>query len=116
MRWPWLIALLAVQPCRYWIIATLGRRWNVRAAVPAKLEIATSGPYAYLRHPNYSVLVVELAALPAGFGLYRLAMAATLANLTLLAIRVREEEKLLFEVPGYAEHFGDKRRFIPGVF
>jgi methyltransferase len=112
----WLLALLAVQPLRYWLIATLGRRWNVRGAVSPDLVIATDGPYACLRHPNYTVLAVELAALPAAFGLARLAAVATLVNLVVLAVRVREEEALLFEVPGYREHFAHKRRFVPGVF
>jgi methyltransferase len=116
VRWQWLALLLAAQPVRYWVIATLGRHWNVRAAVSMSMIVITSGPYAWLRHPNYSVLLVELAALPAAFGLPRFALLFTLANAAVLAVRVHEEEALLFQVPGYAEHFAGKRRFIPGVF
>ena len=43
------------------------------------------------------------------------AAAVFLALLALLAVRVHEEEALLFELPGYAEHFAAKRRFIPLV-
>jgi methyltransferase len=115
VRWPWLSALVAVQPLRYWILLTLGRRWNARGAVPIAMEVATDGPYAYVRHPNYSVVIVELASLPLAFGLGRLAAVATIVNCVLLAVRIREEESLLFELPGYREHFEDRARFVPGL-
>jgi hypothetical protein len=33
-----------------------------------------------------------------------------------MVVRVREEEALLLQLPGYEKHFGDKKRFLPGVF
>jgi methyltransferase len=115
-RFVWLTLVLAVQPLRWWVLSTLGKRWNARAAVPQDMEVATHGPYACVRHPNYSVVIVELLALPAAFGLNRLAAVATVCNAALLGLRVHDEEALLFELPGYAEHFGDKPRFVPGLF
>lgn len=115
-RLHWLALLLAVQPLRWWVLGTLNKRWNARGAVPRQMEVATNGPYAFVRHPNYSVVAVELATLPAAFGLNWLAIVATVGNAALLTLRIREEEALLFELPGYAEHFGDKPRFVPGVF
>lgn len=112
----WLLALLAVQPLRWWVLKTLGNRWNARGAVPRTMQVATDGPYAFVRHPNYSVIAVELAALPLAFGLGRLAIAAGAANALLLAIRVREEEALLFRLPGYKEHFATRPRFLPFLF
>jgi len=115
-RWPWLLLLLAAQPLRAWVLLTLGTRWNARAAVPKELSVATDGPYAYVRHPNYTVVLVELATLPLGFGLVRLALAGLAANTLLLAIRIRDEEELLAALPGYEAHFRDKPRFLPGLF
>jgi methyltransferase len=115
-RLVWLALLLAVQPLRWWVLSTLGKRWNARGVVPNYMELATDGPYAHVRHPNYSVVAVELLALPAAFGLDRLAAIATVSNAGLLALRVRDEEALLFGLPGYAEHFDDKPRFLPGLF
>ena len=112
-RVAWLALLLAAQPLRWWTLTTLGSRWNARGAVPEAMQVETGGPYAYVRHPNYSVVALELAALPAAFGLHRLALGATLANAALLAVRIREEEALLFELPGYYEHFAGKPRFVP---
>src|SRR5690349_20981338 len=68
-RLRWLLILVAVQPLRIWVLALLGERWNTRGAVPERLEPETHGPYAWIRHPNYLVVAVELLALPLAFGL-----------------------------------------------
>jgi methyltransferase len=78
--------------------------------------VETGGPYRWVRHPNYAVIGVELAALPLGFRMRKLAVFVTLANAGLLALRIREEEEALRALPGWDEHFGDKARFIPRVF
>ncbi len=113
--WPWLMLLLAVQPLRAWVLLSLGNRWNARGAVPEDLEVVVSGPYRFIRHPNYAVVAVELLAPPMAFRLPRLALGASLANAALLAVRIPEEESALASRPGYAA-LASRRRFIPGVF
>jgi len=115
-RWPWLAVLAAVQPMRAWVLMTLGPRWNARAAVSPTMEVATEGPYAYVRHPNYVVVFVELLALPLAFGLQRLAWGAATAHAAILAVRIHDEEALLALTAGYDDHFRTKKRFIPGLF
>ncbi len=112
----WLALLIAAQPLRAWVMATLGERWNTRAAVPPDTRIETGGPYRYIRHPNYVVVVIELLALPMAFGLRRLAVAIALANAVLLAFRINEEERALLRVPGYREYMASVPRFIPKLF
>lgn len=112
----WLLPLFLAQLIRFWVLATLGRRWNARAAVPAEMDVETSGPYAFVRHPNYAVVGVELFCLPATFGRLSLAILASCLNALLLAGRIREEEALLGRLPGYCEHFEGKARFVPGLF
>jgi methyltransferase len=116
VRWRWLMPLVLAQPLRFWAIVTLGARWNVVGAVSQSTQVEAGGPYAFVRHPNYAVIAVELFSLPAAFGRMRLACIASAANACLLALRIREEESMLFELPGYAEHFRGKARFIPGLF
>jgi methyltransferase len=116
IRLPWLALLVLMQPVRLWVLLTLGQRWNARGAVAPALKVATNGPYAHVRHPNYSVVFVELLALPLAFGLRRLAIIGALANVALLTLRIRDEEALLGELPGYPEHFGHLPRFLPGLF
>ena len=113
---PWLAALLVAQPVRLRVLALLGRRWNARAAVPDNLAVETRWPYSWVRHPNYAVVFVELVALPAAFGLPRLATFALAANAILLAPRIREEEAALMRFPEYERRFRDKRRLVPHVF
>ena len=112
---PWLAVLLAVQPVRLWVLLLLGTRWNVRGAVPEAMTVETRGPYAWVRHPNYTVVAVELLALPLAFGLSKLALGAAVANAALLAPRIAEEEAALMALPGYRDHFAHKRRFVPWV-
>ncbi|MEX2373188.1 MAG: isoprenylcysteine carboxylmethyltransferase family protein [Dehalococcoidia bacterium] len=115
-RLPWLLALLAVQPLRAWVLILLGDRWNTRAAVPPAMTVETGGPYRFVRHPNYAVVIVELLALPMAFRLPWLAAGATIANAALLAVRIPEEEAALMDLPGYRAHFEARARFLPGIF
>lgn len=115
-RAAWLALLFAVQPLRAWVLMTLGRRWNARGAVPDGLAIETGGPYRYVRHPNYLVVVVELAALPLAFGLWRLAIVVSALNALLLAMRINDEEKLLARHAAWREHFAGRKRLLPGVY
>jgi methyltransferase len=106
-----LVALLA-QALRWWAIATLGERWNVRViAVPGEAPI-TSGPYRFLRHPNYLAVALELLALPLVHGALLCAAGFSLANLLLLAVRIPAEEKALGLL--YARRFAGVPRFLPG--
>jgi methyltransferase len=113
----WLFLLASVQPLRYWALLSLGRNWNARGVVASEMTRVTTGPYAFVRHPNYAVVFLELLALPAAFNIDRRAVIAGSAiNVALLTIRIRDEEALLSQVPGYNEAFTGKARFIPGLF
>jgi methyltransferase len=114
-RTGWLAGLLLLQPLRIWILITLGRRWSARGAVARNVAVVTSGPYRYVRHPNYAVVLGELLCLPLAFGLRGLAFLGLVANAALLAVRISDEERLLMRQPGYANHFRDKRRLVPGL-
>ncbi len=45
---------------KYWAIASLGRRWTFRVLILRDVPLITSGPYAWLRHPNYVGIIGEL--------------------------------------------------------
>ncbi len=65
--WPLLGVFAALQLGRLWVIATLGRRWTTRIIVLPGAELVDSGPYRYLRHPNYAIVAGEIAVLPLAF-------------------------------------------------
>lgn len=113
--WGWVAlggALLA-QALRWWAIATLGERWNVRViVVPGALPVR-AGPYRFLRHPNYLAVIVELACVPLVHGLWVTAVAFTLANAWLLRVRIRAEEEALGAL--YQDAFAGTPRLVPGA-
>ncbi len=112
----WLGVLVAATGLRWWSIRSLGGAWNVRAQVPDDLEPVTSGPYRFLRHPNYLALLAEFVALPMAGGAWLSAIGLSLLNGSALAIRIRAEEDQLQRSAAYRKAFEGKARLIPGVF
>jgi methyltransferase len=92
----WLVAAyLVLQPIRFWVIASLGERWTTRILVIPGEPLVRAGPYRFLRHPNYIVVIIEVALLPIAFGLFVFAIIFSVANAVLLAWRIRVEERAL---------------------
>lgn len=103
---------LGAQGLRYWAIATLGPRWNVRIIfVPGEPPI-TSGPYRLVRHPNYVAVIAELALVPLIHGAWLTALLFSAGNAALLYVRIRSEEQALGSP--YADAFAHRPRFVPG--
>jgi methyltransferase len=91
-----LIALFALlQAGRLWVLATLGQRWTTRIIILPGAPLVTTGPFRLLRHPNYAVVVAEIAVLPLAFGLWQVALLFSLLNAAVLAIRIRTENAAL---------------------
>jgi methyltransferase len=86
---------LALQVLRVWVMATLAERWTTRIIVPPNAQLVTSGPYRYLRHPNYAVVAGEIAILPLTLQLPAVAVIFTLLNAGVLFIRIRAENQAL---------------------
>lgn len=89
------ILFVLAQFLRYWAISSLGVYWNTRVLVVPNSKLVTSGPYKYLRHPNYVVVVTEMAVIPLIFSCYITAAVFSVINLILLRRRVRIEEEAL---------------------
>lgn len=95
VAWPWLGLFLLLQAARVWVIASLGDYWTTRiVSVPGE-PLVRRGPYRFFRHPNYAVVAAEIPVLPMVFGEWRLAVGFGLANLAILAWRIRAEERFL---------------------
>jgi methyltransferase len=88
----WLVAFLVLQIPRVWVIATLGQRWTTRIIVLPGAPLVTTGPYRFLPHPNYLVVVAEVAVLPLALGLPLYALVFSIANAAVLWIRIRAED------------------------
>ncbi len=90
-----LLVLGAALALRWWTLATLGERWTTRVLVVPGEELIASGPYRWLRHPNYLVVVMEIAAIPMIHCAWLTAVVFTIANLVLLRERILVEEGAL---------------------
>ena len=86
---------LALQVLRAWVLLTLGRRWTTRIIVLPGAPLVTNGPYRLLSHPNYVVVIFEIAVLPLCFGLPCYALVFSAANAVIVAIRIRAENAAL---------------------
>lgn len=95
VSWLPLLLFLLLQPVRLWVLLALGERWTTRIIVLPGEPLVRRGPYRFVKHPNYLVVVAELILLPLAFGLWEIALGFTLAKLALLWIRIRAEEQAL---------------------
>ncbi len=94
---PMLGLVLAAQAVRYWVIHALQGRWTTNVLyVPGDARI-TTGPYRWIRHPNYVAVTVEMAALPLVHTAWLAALVFSAANALLLTVRIKAEERLLEE-------------------
>jgi methyltransferase len=91
----WLAVFAVLQALRIWVLATLGPRWTTRIIVLPGEPLVERGPYRLLRHPNYAVVVSEIAVLPIAFGLPLVALGFSALNAAVLAIRIRAENAAL---------------------
>jgi methyltransferase len=95
-----LALFIALQGFRLWILATLGARWTTRIIILPGEPLVASGPYRYFSHPNYAVVVAEIALLPLALHQPLLALIFTVLNAVVLAIRIRIEARALAAVDG----------------
>ena len=95
--WPlWLALWVGAQALRYTAIRALGDRWNVRILVVPGEAPVRSGPYRFIRHPNYVAVAIELLAASMLFGAWRTAIAISLLDAAALWVRVRAENAALY--------------------
>jgi len=94
---PWLMlgAFFLLQLLRLWVIASLGPYWTTRIVTVPGAPLRKSGPYRWLRHPNYCIVAIEIPLLPLALNLPVVALVFGILNLLLLAFRLKEEERAL---------------------
>ena len=102
---------LGAQALRWWSIASLGWRWNVRVIVVPGEPPVRRGPYRALRHPNYVAVTAEMACVPLAHGAFLTAAVFSVLNLLLLRVRIRVEERALGA--SWDREFSGVPRFIP---
>jgi methyltransferase len=94
-HWPLLGLFALLQFLRLWVVATLGPYWTTRIITLADAPLVRHGLFRLVRHPNYAVVVGEIAVLPLAFGAWQIALVWSLLNALLLWHRIRVEDSAL---------------------
>lgn len=110
------VLFLIANIVRWWVIRTLGEHWNVQVMDSTKLGVITTGPFRYVRHPNYAAVFLEMIFLPLIHTAWITAAAGSLAHIIVLSQRLSTEERVLFSDPEYRAAMSSKPRFVPGLF
>jgi len=113
---PMFAVFLATNAVRWWVIRSLGEHWNVQVVDSTRLGVVTSGPFRYVRHPNYAAVFAEMLALPLIHSAWITAVVGAIAHIGVLAQRLSTEERVLFANPDYRAAMTSKPRFLPGLF
>ena len=90
----WLALFAILQAFRVWIIASLGARWTTRIIILEE-PLVTRGPFKFIRHPNYTLVVAEIIVAPMVLGLWWVAALFTVLNAAMLWVRIGAEERAL---------------------
>lgn len=98
LGWP-MVAVVGLSTVVRWrCVATLGKHWNPRLIVIPGAPLVTRGMYRWVRHPNYTAVAAEVAALPLVHSAYLTALVFSIANAAVLKVRIGAENTAL----GYA--------------
>lgn len=84
-----------LQLGRIWVILSLGGYWTTRLVNLPDAPLVRTGPFRYFRHPNYLLVIAEVAILPLAFGAITIAVIFSALNLLLIARRIRIEDRIL---------------------
>lgn len=84
-----------IELARIWVLRTLGNRWTTRIIIVPGEQLVARGPYRFVDHPNYLVVIAELLILPLVFGLWQMALVFSVLNAVILTVRIRAENRAL---------------------
>jgi methyltransferase len=98
---------------RWWVIRIMREHWNVEVMNSVPLGVVASGPYRWVRHPNYLAVYIEMISLPLIHTAWITALGAAVGNAWVLRERLAVEDRVLLADPSYRAAMGAKPRFLP---
>ncbi len=93
--WPMFGLFVVLQLGRAWVMISLGRYWTTRVITLPEAPLVRTGPYRLVRHPNYLIVIGEVAVVPLIVGAWPIALGFTVLNLALLRHRITVEDAAL---------------------
>ena len=91
----WLAMFVLIELARIWVLYSIGPRWTTRIIVSPGEPLVRRGPYRWINHPNYVIVIAEIAVLPLVFGLWQVALIFSVLNAAILVVRIRAENRAL---------------------
>ncbi len=91
----WIGVYLLLQAFRAWVMLSLGEYWTVRVITVPGAPLVVRGPYRFMRHPNYALVVGEVVSVPMIFGAWRIAAIMGLLVTLAVFLRIRVEDAAL---------------------
>jgi methyltransferase len=90
-----LVAFILLILIKIQVIRSLGYYWNTKILRIEGVPLIKKGLYKYFKHPNYVIVVCEIAVIPLIFQLYITALVFSLLNAIMLSVRITEENKII---------------------
>lgn len=112
LGWAMMFLLAVCLIGRIWVWRSLGEQWSAHVVASTR-PIVDTGPYRYVRHPNYAIVIVEMFVIPLIHTAYLTALICSTLNAYVLRSRIHMEEASLFTRPDYAVKMAKKPRFLP---
>jgi methyltransferase len=78
-----------------WIILSLGKFWNTKIYRIPNYPLIKKGLYRHFKHPNYMIVIIEIAVIPLIFHLYFTAVIFSVFNAIMLTVRIKAENRVL---------------------
>src|SRR5947209_7997062 len=110
------VLFLGSNAIRLWVVRTMGKHWNVQVMNSTSLGVVTTGPFRFVRHPNYAAVFVEVISLPLIHTAWITAVLGGIAYAVAISQRISLEESVLLANPDYRNAMAGKPRFLPGLF
>lgn len=110
--------LLIGMTLRWWSIRTLGAFFTVNVSSHDDHQLINGGPYALLRHPSYTGLLLEILALAISFQHVFSLLIIMVPTMGALVYRILIEERVLRKTLGNAYRTYQQKTYslVPFVF
>src|SRR2546429_8385632 len=93
------VLFVASNLMRFWVVRTLGELWSVQVMDSTRIRVVTTGPFRFVRHPNYTGVILEMISLPLIHTAWITALLTSAAHSITLSTRIRAEERVLMANP-----------------
>ncbi|HKP89276.1 MAG TPA: isoprenylcysteine carboxylmethyltransferase family protein [Thermoleophilaceae bacterium] len=110
-----LALMVAGMALRAWSVRTLGRFFTVTVDVTDDQRVVDSGPYALLRHPSYTGMLIVYLGIGAALDSWITLIATPVPLLLAILERIGHEERMLHQGlgPAYAAYARRTKRLVP---